>query len=165
MLGNYRKLLGSMRMLKERRIKLVTGTRKLEHKSDEAAIAAMVAQLDQLEAQYSPHKVTAVQPVNCPHCSLSKGGVLQGPGQEELPPGLPPRVGDRQEPLPDVQPDEVAYCPNPYPIVNWEDLARPNFKDRVGLPPPKHLPVLGCSPDPQFYLPTPNTFFLSRGEI
>ena len=42
-----------------------------------------------------------------------------------------------------------------YPQVDWEALARPTWKDRVGLPPPVYLPVYGCSMDPTFYQPSP----------
>ena len=58
--------------------------------------------------------------------------------------------------------EDMVWVQPPYPTVNWEDLSRPNFKDRVGLPSPEYLPILGCSSDPQFYLPTPTTDCLGR---
>ena len=38
-----------------------------------------------------------------------------------------------------------------YPIVDWQALARPTFRDKVGLPHPVSLPIHSCSQDPSFY--------------
>jgi hypothetical protein len=42
--------------------------------------------------------------------------------------------------------------PDPFPVVSWGTLARPNWKDRVGLPKANTLPLRGCSEDPNDYL-------------
>ena len=60
---------------------------------------------------------------------------------------------------------DLVWVQPPYPIVNWDVLSSPNFKDRVELPSPEMLPILGCSNDPQFYLPTPRTDCLGRKEM
>ena len=41
-----------------------------------------------------------------------------------------------------------------YPIVDWQALARPTFRDKVGLPDPVCLPIHSCSQDPSFYQPS-----------
>ena len=44
--------------------------------------------------------------------------------------------------------------PDPYPVVDWHTLARPNLRDRIGLPKPNQLPIHGCSHDPDLYFTT-----------
>ena len=76
-----------MRMMKERKIKFVTGTRRVIYKTDKAAIEVLVNKLDQLEAQYSPHVVSAAKPASCPYCNPAKGGVSHdGPNHKEKQP-------------------------------------------------------------------------------
>ena len=48
-------------------------------------------------------------------------------------------------------------APVPYPVVDWQGLARPNWKDRIGLPNPVRLPIHSCSQDPAFYEPSQGT--------
>ena len=50
-----------------------------------------------------------------------------------------------------------------FSVVDWYSLSRPNWKDRVGLPTPVALPIHSCSQDPAFYLPIPDTHYLSKG--
>jgi hypothetical protein len=44
--------------------------------------------------------------------------------------------------------------PDPYPVVDWQTLARPNLKNRIGLPTPSQLPIHGCSQDRDLYFHT-----------
>ena len=44
--------------------------------------------------------------------------------------------------------------PVPFPVVDWQALARPTWKDRIGLPCPATLPLHSCSQDPSFYQPS-----------
>ena len=37
--------------------------------------------------------------------------------------------------------------PDPYPLVDWTALARPTFRNRIGLPSPTSLPIQACSQD------------------
>ena len=39
------------------------------------------------------------------------------------------------------------HMPDPFPLVDWQSLARPSWKDPVGLPKPWTLPKLGCRED------------------
>ena len=50
----------------------------------------------------------------------------------------------------------IKYAPfrnmqDPYPQVDWSALARPTFRDRIGLPRPTPLPIQACSQDPACY--------------
>ena len=45
-----------------------------------------------------------------------------------------------------------------YPVVDWQALARPTWKDKVGLPHPVSLPIHSCSQDPYFYQPSLEMF-------
>ena len=53
--------------------------------------------------------------------------------------------------------------PVPFPVVDWQALARPNWKDRIGLPNPVALPIHSCSQDPAFYQPSYGTRTNERG--
>jgi hypothetical protein len=46
----------------------------------------------------------------------------------------------------------LIFVPEPYPVVDWNGLARPNWKDRIGLPSPAYLPLHACSQNPNHYL-------------
>ena len=65
LLETYRQLLSSTRHMMEKRLPLHVTKAKLTNSHDKAAIAVMVAKLDQLENIYSPHKVNgaAQEPV------------------------------------------------------------------------------------------------------
>ena len=57
LLQSYRLLLGSTKLIMERRIPACTTKVKVRNTCDKAAIAGMVAELTKLERLYSPHKV------------------------------------------------------------------------------------------------------------
>jgi hypothetical protein len=43
------------------------------------------------------------------------------------------------------EPDPI-HVPEPYPVVDWQALACPNWKDRIDLPSPAYLPIHACRP-------------------
>ena len=53
---------------------------------------------------------------------------------------------------PSLEVDKVVEKPvlpsvSPYPKVDWQRLAKPSFKDPVGLPSPQDWPIQGCAPE------------------
>ena len=144
--SGYRELLTSTKLVMERKVKHMPRPTSLVNRWDATGITAMLYQLDLLEARYSPH-MSARTTTSSRDPIQAEQVEHEGPGQEELPPGLQPHGGRRHGPEQGVQ----VHCPLPYPQVDWEDLARPTWKDRVGLPTPVSLPILGCSRDPEFY--------------
>jgi len=157
--SGYRELMTSTKLVMERKVKHMPRPTSLENRWDVTGIKAMLYQLDLLEARYSPHKSARTTP-SSRDLVQAEQVEHEGPGQEELPPGPQPRGGRRHGP---EQGDQV-HCPPPYPQVDWENLARPTWKDRVGLPTPNYLPLLGCSQDPNHYSSTEERNCLGRTE-
>ena len=56
-------------------------------------------------------------------------------------------------------PAKSRSVPLNYPVVDWQALAQPTWKDKVGLPYPVSLPIHSCSLDPNFYHPSLEMFY------
>ena len=120
------------------------------YKCNKVAIAEMVAKLDSLEREYSPH-IVSIQPA----CSLPEveQGISLDPVEQADVSG-PEQEGESAIGSLHLQMDggrglhhgDVVCCPSPYPVVDW---AAVRFKP--SLPHPKPFPVYGVSTDLDVY--------------
>ena len=78
----YRQLLSSTSQVMEKRLPLHVQKARLTNKCDKAAIAVMVAKLDQLQKLYSPHKVNGNMEKPVRSLFDAEQAELNGPGQE-----------------------------------------------------------------------------------
>ena len=147
MLATYRRLLSSTREVMTRRLPLHVRKAKLTNTRDKAAIADMVAKLDELQVIYSPHKVNGG--AENPDRSLfaAEQADVLGSGQERECNNGSLRVEGRQV--------KARSCLPPYPVIDWDAISRTTVvRNRHGqflglhLPSPTNLPVLACDPGP-----------------
>ena len=116
LLATYRQLLSSTRYVMDKRLPLHVRKAKLTNTCDKAAIADMVAKLDELQVIYSPHKVNGG--AENPDRSLfaAEQADVLGPGQE--------RENDDGSLCVEERQFKARSLP-PYPVVDWDAIVRP----------------------------------------